>query len=73
MTRRKPAVRVRLFLLFCRVAEWESGVVTWRFMSVQFRSLQFWGLSSFGRASVRQAEGGGIEARRSPFLFLMRG
>ena len=67
MTRRKSAVRARLSLLkFCRVAERESSVVTWRLMSVRFRSLQLWGLSSFGRASVLQAEGGGIEARRSP-------
>ena len=44
---------------YCRVAERESGVVTWRFMSVRFRSLQLWGLSSLGRTSALQAEEAG--------------
>ena len=60
MTRRKSAVRVRLSLFkYCRVAERESGVVTWRLMSVRFRSLQLWGLSSLGRMSALQAEEAG--------------
>ena len=73
MTRRKSAVRVRLSLFkYCRVAERESGVVTWRLMSVRFRSLQLWGLSSFGRTSALQAEEAGSKPAVLHFICLRR-